>query len=268
MNIPLTSIPAILYEDDYLVVINKPPGLVVNRAESVREGTLQDWCEAQKWYALFSQNTTICEQKFGLDLCTLYKARSGVVHRLDKDTSGVMVLAKDPLTLQELMRQFHDRETEKTYRALVHGKFAVSEGIIRLPLARSGGDREKFTVDPEGKMSETAYKVLEFFSHAPKAIAQKKAKSYQGFSLLLLYPKTGRTHQIRVHMAYIKHPLVGDLKYVGRKRSRVDGEWCARQFLHAEKLVFTHPTKKKRMEFVASLAEDLKKVLDQLQASE
>lgn len=247
----------ILFEDTGIVVIDKPAGLVVNRALSVKESTVQDWAEQQSWFGKW-------KEKIAPELDGVYRARSGVAHRLDRDTSGAMILAKDPNTLDELMRQFREREVEKTYIALVHGKFGSPEGTIRLPLGRMGGDRERFTVDPEGKMSETQYEVIEFYPHAPKTLSQKKTKSYQGFSLLRLHPKTGRTHQIRVHMAYIKHPLVGDLRYVGRKRSRVDGEWCKRQFLHAEKISFTNPKDKKRVEIVSELHPDLKTALELL----
>ena len=247
------SLP-ILFEDDSVLVINKPPGVIVNRAESVKETTLQDWMEAQSWYGNWNVS-------YGDEDVALYRSRSGVVHRLDKDTSGVMVLAKNPASLIELMRQFRDRETQKTYLALVHGKFSTQSGTVNLPLGRSIGNRERFTVDPEGRESETEYTVLEFFPHAPANLGQKKTKSYQGFSLVELKPKTGRTHQIRVHMAYIKHPLVGDVKYVGRKRSRMDGEWCSRQFLHAKQLCFSHPITKERQCIEAKLPEDLEKVL-------
>lgn len=253
----------ILFEDDCVMVVNKPPGIVVNRAETVREPTMQDWMEAQPWYRKWDDD----KHHYAEEAIEIYTSRSGMVHRLDKDTSGVMVFAKDPDALLELMRQFRERETEKTYLALVHGKFSVQEGVIRLPLSRSSGDRERFSVDPDGKESETAYEILEFFPHAPTFLGQKKTKSYQGFSLVRLYPKTGRTHQIRVHMAFLKHPLVGDLRYVGRKRARVDGEWCSRQFLHAEKLCFINPKSKERVCYTSDLAEDLQKILDILHAS-
>ncbi|MBI5150976.1 MAG: RluA family pseudouridine synthase [Candidatus Pacebacteria bacterium] len=254
MNIP------IVYEDACVVVVDKPPGVVVNRAETVQEPTMQDWMEEQPWYGQWTKEG----HTYAEDAIEIYKARSGMVHRLDKDTSGVMVFAKDPETLLELMRQFRDHETEKTYIALVHGKFSVREGVINLPLGRSFGDHERFAVDPEGKESETAYEVLEFFPHAPTFLGQKKTKSYQGFSLVRLHPKTGRTHQIRVHMAFLKHPLVGDLRYVGRKRSKVDGEWCPRQFLHAEKLCFINPKSKERTCFSSNLTADLQRILDKL----
>lgn len=251
----------ILFEDNTVVVINKPPGVIANRAESVKETTLQDWMEMQAWYGKWPTDAYSAE-----DL-ELYKSRSGLVHRLDKDTSGVMVFAKNPASLIELMRQFRDRETKKTYLALVHGKFTTQAGTVKLPLSRGTGDRERFVVDPEGRESETEYTVLEFYPHGPTYLGQKKIKSYQGFSLVELQPKTGRTHQIRVHMSYIKHPLVGDLKYVGRKRSRVDGEWCPRQFLHAKQLCFAHPISKETTCYQAELPQDLQKVLKILEES-
>jgi 23S rRNA pseudouridine1911/1915/1917 synthase len=250
----------ILFEDEAVLVIAKPPGLVVNRAESVTEETLQDWMEKQTWFG--SSGTPADWQDE--EQMQIYTERSGIVHRLDKDTSGVLLLAKHPRALHELLRQFRERETEKTYLSLVHGKFSSPSGTILLPLARSSNDRERFTVDPEGRVSETSYVVLEYFPQAPKFLGQKKAKSYQGFSLMELQPKTGRTHQIRVHMSYIKHPLVGDLKYVGRKRSRVDLEWCPRQFLHAKQLKFTHPTSGERIVIEAPLPQDLEEVLEKL----
>jgi 23S rRNA pseudouridine1911/1915/1917 synthase len=247
----------ILFEDEGIVVIDKPAGVVINRADSVKEPTLQDWAEKQPWF---------WKGDAGVDgeLAQIYRDRSGIAHRLDKDTSGVMLIAKDPLTLAELMREFREREIEKTYLALVHGKFGAPNGTIRLPLGRSTTDRERFTVDPEGKMSETQYDVVEFYPHAPAWLGGKKTKSYQGFSLVRLHPKTGRTHQIRVHMGYLKHPLVGDLRYVGRKRSKVDGDWVPRQFLHAENVSFINPKSKERVQISSPLAPDLKAVLEQL----
>ncbi|HZZ98992.1 MAG TPA: RluA family pseudouridine synthase [Candidatus Saccharimonadia bacterium] len=252
----------ILFEDDNVVVIDKPAGIVVNRAESVKESTLQDWAEVQPWFWKGSMDEGV--DLADADLIQIYRERSGMAHRLDKDTSGTMIFAKNPTALAELMRQFREREIEKTYIALVHGKFGSPNGTIRLPLGRSQNDRERFTVDPDGKMSETQYEVVEFYPTAPKWLGGKKTKSYQGFSLVRLHPKTGRTHQIRVHMGYLKHPLVGDLRYVGRKRSKVDGDWVPRQFLHAEKVSFINPKSKERIQVLSPLAPDLQKVLDQL----
>ena len=240
MNVP------ILFQDDYLLVINKPAGLVVNKAESVSETTLQDFVDTG----------------FDWELAHDSEARNGIVHRLDKDTSGVMVLAKTSQVMTELQRQFHDRETEKTYLALVHGWFSAKEGSISVPMARSVYDRHKFVVSLGGRMTETGYAVL----HEYAGLAEKglDAKGYQGFSLVELHPKTGRTHQIRVIMTHLKHPLVGDGRYVGRKRAKADAKWCPRQFLHAQKLCFTHPVSGERQCVEAPLAGDVTQVLRKL----
>lgn len=221
--------PQIIYQDKQILVINKPAGMVANRAESVKTETVQDWVEG------------VVPLPKNVD--EIFKSRSGLAHRLDKDTSGVMLIAKTPEALMELMRQFKDREVEKTYLALVHGKLDPKEGNITLPLGRMQGGRHKFGVDLSGKVSKTSYKVK---------------KHYQGYSLVELYPKTGRTHQIRVVLKHLGHPIVGDTKYVGRKRAKTDSLWCKRQFLHAAKITFAHPKTKKRVTFEAELAEDLK----------
>ncbi|PWU23086.1 hypothetical protein C5B42_04140 [Candidatus Cerribacteria bacterium 'Amazon FNV 2010 28 9'] len=262
---------AILFEDDYILVLNKPAGWVVNRANTYTELTVQEWMEErlgvreqgignkERTNELTSQRET----PYGTPE-EIFTQRGGIVHRLDKDTSGVLLLAKTPDVLVELLRQFRERETQKEYIALVHGKLVPSFGSIRLPMDRSSEDRKKFAIDPNGRMSETEYKLIEFFPGLPRGISQKKGKSYQGFSLTRLHPKTGRTHQIRVHMAAIKHPLVGDGVYAGKKRIVLDKEWCPRQFLHAAKLVFTHPINKERVCFEAPLAKDLQIVLEKL----
>jgi 23S rRNA pseudouridine1911/1915/1917 synthase len=236
----------IIFQDDQVLVINKPPGVVVNRAESVAESTIQDWVDETNDYELAHDESR----------------RNGIVHRLDKDTSGVLVLAKTGEVMTELQRQFHDRETKKTYLALVHGKFSAKEGIMSVPMERSRMDRQKYMVGIGGKMTETHYKVKEEY----EKLTDKKymVKGYQGFSLVELHPKTGRTHQIRVVMKHLNHPLVGDVKYVGKKRARADIVWCPRQFLHARKLEFTHPMTGKRVEYEAELSKDLKEVLSKL----
>lgn len=260
----------ILFEDNDIIVLNKPAGWVVNRSNTYNEPTVQDWVEER--LNLQTSKSKIQSNEEGKEHSTvsfpygnseeIFRERSGIVHRLDKETSGVLLIAKNPTTLVELLRQFRERETKKTYVSLVHGKLIPSEGVIRLPMGRSSADRKKFAVDIDGKMSETAYTVLQFFPNLPKGISQKKGKSYQGFSLIELRPKTGRTHQIRVHMAAIHHPLVGDLTYAGKKRAVVDQEWCPRQFLHAKELCFTHPTSGEHVCFSAPLPVDLQGVLN------
>lgn len=255
---------SILFEDDSLVVLNKPAGWVVNRADSYTDLTIQDWMEER--YSLLNFQFSDEDQipgEYG-SRKEIFLERGGVAHRLDKDTSGLLILAKTPGVLIEMMRLFRERHVAKTYEALVHGKLQPNEGIIRLPMSRSDHDYTKFAVNPDGRLSETHYSVIEHFPGLPKGISEKKGKSYQGFTLLTLMPKTGRTHQIRVHMAALKHPIVGDATYAGRKRIVLDKEWCPRQFLHAKTLEFIHPVTKEPMHFEAPLPEDLKKTLKYL----
>lgn len=267
----------ILFEDDSIIVLDKPAGWVVNRSHTYSEPTVQEWMEKRLRLTPFVPT----EPKSGEDAADaadtpdsygtpeeIFAKRSGIVHRLDKDTSGVLLLAKTPESLAVLMKQFRDRETEKTYIALVHGKLVPNEGIIRLPMDRSSVDGMKFTIRADGRMSETQYKVLEHFPGLPKGMHARKGKSYQGFTLVELMPKTGRTHQIRVHMNAIKHPLVGDALYAGKKKVILDSEWCPRQFLHARKLCITHPVSGERVCFESKIASDLRAVLGLLQTAE
>jgi len=218
--------PPILVEDSNLLVINKPPGFVVNRAESVKEETIQDWVE--KTYSIFIED------------------RGGIVHRIDKETSGCLLIAKDLPTFVELQRQFKDREIKKTYLALVHGRIVPEEGEINAPVGRLPWNRERFGIVPGGKEARTRYKV------------QKYIKQY---SFVELYPETGRTHQIRVHLKYINHPIVGDWQYAGRKTARADRVWAPRVMLHAWKISFTHPVTQKRVDVEAPIPDDMKSIL-------
>lgn len=230
--------PKIIFEDDYILVVNKPSGLVVNRAETVRKKTLQDWAE---------------EKIKG------FIKRSGIVHRLDKDTSGVMVIAKTPQAFVDLQKQFKERKVVKKYLALVHGKVEPRRGDIKMPLGRKLSDRKKFTVRLRGKQGVTYYQVIDylnlFYLICDRVLDKKKIgqNKQEWFSLLEVQPKTGRTHQIRVHLAHIGHPIVSDPIYLGRKRLKEDKKWCPRLFLHAAYLGFYHPKTKKRMGFEAKL---------------
>lgn len=258
--------PQVIFEDADLLVLNKAPGTIVNRSQSVKDRTLQDWIEERykadpTWLADLQSDQEFAE-------------RSGMVHRLDKDTSGVLVFAKNAKAMHELMEQFQERETKKSYRALVHGHLPSQTGIIQAPIDRNPKNRQKFTVTSEGRPSETHFSVEEEFGQAvvPLLLEFLGPSSYPGikqdillyaagFSLLRLSPKTGRTHQIRVHLDYLHHPIVGDVRYVGRKRARLDLQWCPRQWLHAESLEFTHPQTGETVQFVAPLPEDLERVI-------
>jgi 23S rRNA pseudouridine1911/1915/1917 synthase len=229
------GLPVVLFEDNDIVALIKPAGVVVNRAESVEGKTLQDWIE-QQYPALFSDVDD-----------EVFLTRSGIAHRLDKETSGVMIMGKHPEALQALMSQFKERTTSKEYVALVHGGLQPETGTINLPLGRSVYNRHRFCVDVFGKASVTGYKVEQYIGD---------------YSLVRLYPKTGRTHQIRVHMAHIGHPLVADEVYGGRKRSVRDRLWCPRHFLHAAVLEIMHPVSGEQLRFEAALPDDLKGALD------
>jgi len=231
--------PKVLFEDSELLVIDKPSGIVVDRNNTSGDGTVEEWAE---------------RRVKGVQ-------RAGIVHRIDKETSGVLVIAKTPEVFRELQRQFKAREVEKTYVALVHGRVVPPEGVIRAPVGRLPWNRERFGVLPGGREAETKYKVLSIENKQSLTSLRVSDKKEEEFSLVEFYPKTGRTHQIRVHAKSLGHPVVGDTFYAGRKTSRNDRKWCPRLFLHAAKITFTHPGTGERMTVEAPLPEELKKVL-------
>jgi 23S rRNA pseudouridine1911/1915/1917 synthase len=276
MNLP------VLFEDEHILVINKPPGLVVNQADTVAEHTVQSWFSAymadqprltaEQWQPMIPDDY---DTEFGSPQ-EIFDERQGLVHRLDKNTSGVLVLAKHPGSLLLLLKQFKERQTTKKYRALVHGKFQVPEATISEPVGRASRDRKLFAVRPDGRSAVTRYQVVkEYVDVALDSIAaaqqlkltevRRRFSIYQGFSEVLCWPQTGRTHQIRVHMAHLKHPIVGDITYVGRKRQVLDPWWCPRHFLHAEELCLHHPVTNELVTFHAPLSPDLQSVLALLQ---
>lgn len=251
--------PKILFEDDVLLVIDKPTGVVVNRAESVKTKTVQDW--ASVYLKIQNPNDKVQIGKnlaFGINNLDFYK-RNGIVHRIDKETSGILLIAKNPDAFAELQRQFKAREVEKTYLALVHGEVEPRSGMIKAPVGRLPWNRERFGVLPGGREAETRYQVLDI----KYRVTDKKQADY--FSLVEFYPKTGRTHQIRVHAKYIYHPLVGDAFYAGRKTARRDRVWCPRLFLHAAKISFLHPKTKTRVLVESPLPSDLRSCLESLE---
>lgn len=225
--------PAIVFEDNALLVLDKPAGWVVTRTRTTKGKTIQDWVK---------DYLEIKGQGIG--------GRVGIVHRLDKETSGLLLVAKSVQAFEKLQLQFKKREVKKRYLALVHGKVEPGSGMVRAPIARNPMNRQKFGVFLEGKEAETRYKVI-----------SDRSDEKEKFSLLELYPKTGRTHQIRVHLKYIGHPVVGDEKYAGRKTAKADRRWCPRQFLHASHLWLSHPETAKKVGFTAPLPGQLKAVL-------
>src|SRR3990167_1730347 len=239
---------SIIFEDDFLVVIDKPPNVSVTD-EGVKAG--------EKNIIL------IIYKELGIKA-----ERGGIVHRLDKATSGLLLAAKTNEVAQKLKDQFKGRTIKKTYLALVHG-IVQDGGVIEGSIRRNPENRFKFTVDDSGRDAVTEYKPLLKFKIIlqelnKREINKLELQNYNQFTLLECYPKTGRTHQIRVHLKYIGFPIVGDEKYAGRKTARLDHHWCPRQFLHAAKLEFDHPVTGERMVFESQLPSDLKKVLDVL----
>ncbi|MFH1784433.1 MAG: RluA family pseudouridine synthase [bacterium] len=230
LNVEPEDIPlSVIYEDKDIIVVDKPAGMVVHPAFGNYKGTLVS--------ALLYH----CKDLSGVGGVL----RPGIVHRLDKDTSGVMVAAKTDTAHRALAKQFLDHEVEKEYIALVLGACKAKYGKINVPVGRSTKDRKKMAPTlTRSRDALTLFKVIEILD---------------GFSLLELTPKTGRTHQIRVHMSYIGHPVAGDDAYAsGKRKPKVK---IARQMLHAHKLSFVHPRTKKKVSFTAPLADDMEKLL-------
>jgi 23S rRNA pseudouridine1911/1915/1917 synthase len=228
----------VLYEDDSLLVINKPAGVVVNRADSVKDETIQDWA---------AERLHLAEKQVPGDD---FVSRAGIAHRIDRETTGILLIAKNPESFMELQRQFKEREVKKTYCAIVHGKLVPADGQVDAPIGRLPWNRQHFGIIPGGKDALTAYHAVRTFIAGGEEV-----------TLVELYPHTGRTHQIRVHMKYINHPLLGDYLYAGRKTSRDDRLWAERVMLHAYKISFFHPVTKKPLELEAPMPDDMNRVL-------
>ena len=241
--------PKIIFEDDFVLVVEKPAGLVVNRADSVRTQTLQDWMERRLPAASSQQPENDKE----------FLNRSGLVHRLDKKTSGLMVLAKTAQAFETLQAQFKQRTVIKKYLTLVHGKVVPLEGNIKGPIKRNPANPFRFAVIIGGRPAETNYKILDYYENS-----KEKDPGRKYYSLVEIGLKTGRTHQIRVHFSHLKYPVVADDIYCGRKTFRRDLQWCSRLFLHAFYLEFTHPESGTRIKFKSELPKDLIEALSKL----
>jgi 23S rRNA pseudouridine1911/1915/1917 synthase len=236
-NIPLE----IIYEDDEVVVVNKPAGMVVHPAAGISGGTL-----ANALAFHFQQLST----RAGM-------VRPGIVHRLDRDTSGLIVVAKTESSHENLADQFREREVFKSYVALVHGRVAEESGSIDQPIARDARNRTRMGVVRGGRPSLSLYRVR---------------RAFERFTLLDVEIKTGRTHQIRVHLQWLKHPVVGDAVYGdGRDKTVVDVRLRSiiaslnRQFLHAEQLGFRQPRTGEPLRFTAPLPAELANLLEELE---
>lgn len=246
-NIPLE----IIFEDESLAVINKPAGMITHPGAGAPNGTLAN-AIAYKFKIqdeeLKTENASDAQSKF-----QNLKSRIGIVHRLDKDTSGLIVVAKNEAVHENLSGQFRNREVYKSYVALAHGEIERNTGKIDAPIARDRHNRLKMSVQKSGRNALSLWKVRQRF---------------EKFTLLDVEIKTGRTHQIRVHLSCINHPIVGDETYnsgrdntVADLRIRQAITDLNRFFLHAERLSFTHPLRKEKMDFHAPLPKELKDFL-------
>jgi 23S rRNA pseudouridine1911/1915/1917 synthase len=277
IDVDLTEVPAakfevedipldIVFEDEYLAVINKPAGMVVHPGAGISSGTLAN---AIAWH--FKSNSPPYEggvAAASADGVVLSAAseppeggtqnanRIGIVHRLDKDTSGLIVVAKDEQTHEALAEQFRSRQVFKSYVALVHGSTRDNTGTIDRPIARDRWHRTKMTVARSGRVALSIWKVRERF---------------EKFTLVDVEIKTGRTHQIRVHLASINHPIVGDATYnEGRGNTVADSdtkravEKLNRFFLHAEKLTFKHPATGETIALTQPMPPELETLLEAL----
>jgi 23S rRNA pseudouridine1911/1915/1917 synthase len=255
----MNDIIPIIFEDQEILIINKPAGVAVNRAETTKnELTIQDWVEEKlriKNYELRSkENPKFGEE--GWDPSLDFYNRGGIVHRLDKETSGVLIIAKTPTAFVNLQKQFKERGIKKTYLALAHGIIKPQTGEISVPVGRLPWNRNRYGVLPGGRESKTLYTVISY--HLQKEEKEK-------LTLLELYPQSGRTHQIRVHLKYINHPIFSDYLYAGRKTARKDRRYLSRVFLHAAKISFMHPFIDKEISFEASLPTELNEFLKSLE---
>jgi len=214
----------VVFEDKDIIVLNKPSGLVVHPGAGNQTHTLV--------------NALLYHTK---ELSTISPERPGIVHRLDKETSGIMVVAKNNHTHLELAKQFKKHSIERRYIALVEGQVAFDEGVVDVPIKRHIMDRKKMSVSftEEAKEAHTVYKVL---------------KRYPAFTAVELFPQTGRTHQLRVHLSYLGHPILGDMTY-GRKKN------FPRLALHAKDLGFTHPGTSEFVKFSSPLPPEMKEAM-------
>ena len=241
----------IIYEDEFLAVINKPAAMVVHPGAGVHSGTLAN---AIAWHFKFQIPDSKLESEESPNPKTQVPYRIGIVHRLDKDTSGLIVVAKSDEIHEKLSEQFRNREVFKSYIALVHGEIEAENGTIDQPIAREKHNRTKMAVRTHGRNAVSLWSVRQRF---------------EKFTLVRVEIKTGRTHQIRVHLAHLNHPVVGDETYnAGRDKTvrdidiRKAIEKLGRFFLHAEKLGFTHPETKEKMNFRVEIAPELQDFLE------
>ncbi len=235
----------VIFEDEYLLIVDKPAGVVTHPARGHDSGTLV--------------HGLLGHQIAGGD----HPRRPGIVHRLDKDTSGLLIVARDDATHRRLTRMMASHDIDRTYLALVHGRFEAASGTVDAPLARDSASRQRMAVaHGRGRPAVTHFEVLRSWSGVtgkPGGAGNGSSPARDGFSLLRVKLETGRTHQIRVHLAAIGHPVAGDKLYGCRDKLAV-----GRQFLHSARLVFRHPRTGEIIDVSSPLPGDLVKVLDNL----
>jgi 23S rRNA pseudouridine1911/1915/1917 synthase len=244
----------VVYEDEHLAVINKPAGMVVHPGAGITSGTLANALAFK--FKIKDEELKIAEGADEQSKIQNLKSKIGIVHRLDKDTSGLIVVAKNEQIHEALSEQFRNRDVFKSYIALVHGEPEENAGEVDAPIAREKHNRTKMAVRAHGRNALSLWKVK---------------KRFEKFTLLAVEIKTGRTHQIRVHLASLNHPVVGDETYnAGRDKTVFDLtirkaiQDLNRFFLHAEKLSFTHPVSGERLDFTAPLPVELTEFLELL----
>ena len=228
----------IVYEDEDIIVVNKPAGMVVYPAYGHRTGTLVN--------AVLAHCPELAGEEGAL--------RPGIVHRLDKDTSGLIIVAKKDVARRYLQRQFKRREVKKVYLALLEGRLEPDQGVIEAPIGRDKKRRKRMAVVEGGREARTRYRVVDYFSGGT-------GRGSRPYTLVEAEPRTGRTHQVRVHFASIGHPLAGDPVY-GFRKQRLSS--LRRQFLHAQTLGFDLPGSDEYVELTAELPDDLRVVLEEL----
>jgi 23S rRNA pseudouridine1911/1915/1917 synthase len=252
----------IIYEDQDIIVVNKPAGMVVHPAYGHRTGTLVNAVLAHCPELAGAEGDGSTEPVLSPALSAVEGVaeglaellRPGIVHRLDKDTSGLIIVAKNSAARRHLQYQFKRQEVKKVYLALLEGRLEPVQGIIEAPIERDKKHRQRMAVVEGGREARTEYRVVEHFG-------DRTGKGVHPYTLVEAEPKTGRTHQVRVHFASIGHPLAGDPVY-GFRKQRLSG--LHRQFLHAQILGFRLPGSDKYIELTAELPEDLRTILEKL----
>lgn len=240
----------IIFENDYFLVVNKPYGLVVNDSHTLKgAASLQSLLKE----AYFKDSTDFDSEEY-----KEFLMRNGIIHRLDKETSGILVVAKTPEFFTQVQAQFKEREVYKEYIAITYKDRAIPspEFSIDAPIGRNPTKRMKFAIVEGGRNAKTDFKVLEEISSAEG-----------NFLVVKCFPKTGRTHQIRIHLAALGYAVIGDKLYSGRTRTRKNKDKFERQMLHAYKIKFTDPIANKEVSFEAEMPNDMKDMINYLKTA-